>query len=469
MRFIGREQELALLERLYQSDQFEFLVLYGRRRVGKTELLKQFVKKHGGVFFSAKEKNDTLNLSDFSNMLQDYYEGMQYGAFSDWDTLFSYIASKCKNEKQIVIIDEFPFLAEVNPSIKSVLQHCIDHLLSTKKILLILCGSSISFMEKEIMGYDSPLYGRSTSQLELKEFNYLESAQFFPEFSFDEKMITYGILGGIPCYLNQFSSQKSIEENIANEILRTGAFLKEEPQSLLRMELREPAIYNSILESIAEGATRLNEIATKIHEDTSKCSKYISTLLNLRLIKRQVPCGEKSNYKKGIYAISDNFFLFWYKFVYSNQGYYELMGEDKAAEDIMQEENIHRYMGKIFEKICLEYIIIQAKAGKLPFVPAIYGKWWGNNPVRKCEDDIDILCQSKDKKSAILCECKYTKKEFEQSEYEALMSRAKIIKECENYYYYIFSKAGFTDGVKRQAKMQGNVRLFMVSDLFIGI
>jgi uncharacterized protein len=266
---------LALLESLYESNKFEYLVLYGRRRIGKTSLLKEFSKNHPVIFYSAQAKNDSLNLSDFSKALQMHFSGTYFGVFSDWEAAINYLTSQLSDKRTTLIIDEFPFIAEENQTIKSILQHAIDHDWKEKNLLLILCGSSVSFMENEVMGAKSPLYGRSTSNLELVGFDYLQSASFFPEYTHDEKIISYGILGGIPCYLETFSDKSSIEENIAKKILSMGSFLKDEPQNLLKMELREPAVYNSILEAIATGSSRLNDIAQKIHEEQTKCSAFI--------------------------------------------------------------------------------------------------------------------------------------------------------------------------------------------------
>ena len=268
--FIGRQDELKRLEELCCSDSFEFLVMYGRRRVGKTSLLREYAGTHKTIFFSAQEKNDSLNLVDFSRAVQTSLTGDDFGVFRDWEAAFQYVGDHTGSERVTLIIDEFPFIAQENPTVKSILQHIIDHQWSQKKILLILCGSSVSFMVNEVMGYKSPLYGRSTTQMEVEPFDYLDSAAFFPGYSHIDQLLAYGILGGIPCYLQRFSDKRTIAENIQQEILRTGSFLKDEPQLLLKMELREPAVYNSIFEAIAGGASRMNDIAQKIKEDSGK-------------------------------------------------------------------------------------------------------------------------------------------------------------------------------------------------------
>lgn len=463
--FIGREKELRLLNKLYTSEKFEFLVLYGRRRVGKTFLLREFASSHNCIFFSAQEKNDRLNLEDFSKTVLSYSGEDYLVTFQNWEAVFSYIGKICNNEKLVLIIDEFPFMASENPSIKSMLQHMVDHVWREKNILLILCGSSVSFMENEVMGYKSPLYGRCTAQLELPPFDYLESAKFFPNYSNLERLFAYGILGGIPCYLQTFHDKRTIAENIETQILRTGSFLKDEPQLLLKMELREPTIYNSIFEAISSGASRMNDISQKIHEETYKCSKYLSTLQNIKLVKKIVPCGEKETSRRTIYRIADNFYSFWYHFVFTNKSYYEILGEQEAAEEIMLPENMSRYMGGIFELVCKEYMVRQAKARKLPFVPAYIEKWWGNNPVRKVEDDIDILLMDQKQEKRILCECKFKNESFGREEYETLKSRTSIFADGKEFYFYVFSKGGFTSWVQDAAKQDG-VTLVEIDDLF---
>ena len=461
--FIGRKSELALLEEMYQKEGFQFLVLYGRRRVGKTSLLCEFAKKYKSIFFSAQEKNDALNLEDFSKTVQKHFSENYFGTFSDWQTAFQYLGDRASGERLILIIDEFPFIAGENPSIKSILQHTIDHNFKGKNIFLILCGSSVSFMENEIMGYKSPLYGRSTGQLEVLPFDYYDSSLFFEKYSNIDKLLAYGILGGIPCYLNAFGDKISIKKNIAEQIIRTGAFLKDEPQLLLKMELREPSVYNSIFEAIANGANRLNDISLKIHEESQKCSKYINTLRSIKLIERITPCSDNESSKKSLYKIADNYFSFWYKFIFSNMSYYELLDANEAAEEIAGE--LPDYMGNIFENICCQYMLRLAKNKKLPFVPYSIGRWWGANPITKKQDDIDILALNKNGDSAIFCECKFRNSAFDMKEYDDLICASNIFIKPEKRYYYLFSKGGYTKVVCERAKEDGTV-LVSIDDLF---
>ena len=221
---IGREAELERLEELYKSGRFEFLVMYGRRRVGKTTILQEFAGRHQVIFYSSQEKNDSLNLQDFSQAVQQALDGQFIAPFPSWKEAFSYITKKRQSGRTVLIIDEFPFMAGTNPAVKSILQHEIDHEWSKKDILLILCGSCVSFMVNQIMGYESPLYGRTTSVMEVLPFDYLDSGKFFPSYSNEEKLTAYGILGGVPRYLNAFSPKRSIRENLERRFWQTELF-----------------------------------------------------------------------------------------------------------------------------------------------------------------------------------------------------------------------------------------------------
>ena len=461
---IGRSEELKHLESLYSGKSFEYLVMYGRRRVGKTTLLQEFSKDKDAVFYSAQIKNDPLNLADFSKTVQLHFDKMFISPFQSWQDAFEYIDRKAV-KRTAVIIDEFPFIADSNPSVKSVLQHVIDHNWKNNgNIFLILCGSSVSFMETEVMGSKSPLHDRQTSCLEILPFDYLESSLFFPNYTNEEKLLAYGILGGVPRYLEAFDDTLTIRQNIADKIIRNGAFLHEEPANLLRAELRETNIYNSILSAVANGRNKVSEIADFIHEDLNKVSKYLITLQVMRLIEKRVPCGESAGSRKGIYVLTDNFFKFWFRYEFTNNSYYEMLGADKAAEEIM--DDIPNLMGDAFESICTEYLTRLAKNGKLPFIPYSIGKWWGNNPTIKAQDDVDILMLSRNGKKGIFVECKFTSKPMPYDEYEDLKTAMSAFGNVKEKYMIFISKSGFTDSVTAAAEQDG-ATLLTIDNLFI--
>ena len=437
---IGRADEMKFLDSLFSSDKFEFLVMYGRRRVGKTTILQEFAKDKDVIFYPAQEKNDALNLNDFSRMVQLKLDGMFISPFPGWKEAFEYIDKKA-DSRIAVIIDEFPFIAEENPTVKSVLQHTIDHLWkNNSNIFLILCGSSVSFMETDVMGSKSPLHDRQTSCLEIKPFDYLDSSLFYPNYSNLEKIIAYGILGGIPRYLEAFDDTLTLEQNIASKIIERGSYLNEEPTNLLKAELRDPNVYNSILSAIANGKNKVQEISDYIHEEKSKVSKYLIVLQTMRLVEKSIPCGESDISRKGIYRLTDNFFRFWFRYEFTNNVYYEMLGSKTASTEIMN--GISDYMGDAFEGICQEYMIRLAKSGKLPFIPYKIGKWWGNNPHIKAQDDVDVLLIDKSGKKGIFVECKFTSSKMPHKEYEDLKDALEAFPDITERYMYFISRSG---------------------------
>lgn len=459
---IGRIEELNHLYNLYNSDSFEFLVMYGRRRIGKTTILQEFSEKTNSIFFPAREKNDTLNLEDFSKIIQYHFDKQFYSSFSSWEDAFNYISSKA-HDKIAIIIDEFPYIIGENPSVKSILQHVIDHSWKQKNIFLILCGSSVSIMENDVMGRKSPLHDRQTSTLEIKPFDYYESSDFFPEYNNINKILAYGILGGVPRYLEAFDSSKTIEQNIATRIIQNGSYLYEEPMNLLKAEVRETNIYNSILSAIASGKNKMIDIANFIHEDRTKVAKYLNILQILRLIEKRVPCGEPETSKKSIYVIKDNFFKFWFRYEFTNNVYYSILGQSEASKEIMND--ISNFMGDIFEDICKEYLIRLARLRKLPFIPYHIGKWWGNNPVLKAQDDVDLLAIDKTGTKAIFVECKFTSKLVPYEEYVDLLTATKAFPNIKEKHLYFISKSGYTKPVIKQAEIDGAI-LLTIDDLF---
>jgi AAA+ ATPase superfamily predicted ATPase len=295
-------------------------------------------------------------------------------------------------------------------------------------------------------------------------FNFYESADFFPNYDNEDKLIAYGILGGIPRYLNAFTDSKSIKDNIAEEILRNGAFLNDEPEILLRTELREPAVYNSILVAIAGGCNTPSRIADRIHEDRSKVGKYLSTLQTIRILERWVPCGESERSRRAIYKISDNFYSFWYRYVFTNKSYYEMLGVDDSANEIMQD--LSNYMGPVFEDICKQYLMLEAMKRELPFVPYSIGKWWGNNPATKKQDDVDVLALNKKGDAGIFCECKYRNKTVVMDDYDKLLLSMQAFPAVREKHMIFFSKGEYSEPVKARAKREGTL-LLSIDDLFV--
>jgi len=453
--FIGRESELKQLNDLYAEDKFQLVVMYGRRRVGKTRLLSEFCKEKYSLFFVAEEHNNLLALQKFSKSIIDFFgfAGM-LGNFENWEQAFTFIAKQSMEKQLILVLDEFPYLVSGDKSIPSLLQNLIDHLMIHSKLYLIICGSSMNFIEKEILSYKSPLYGRMTSQFQVKPFDFYDAKKFFSNYSIEEQIICYGILGGIPQYLLQFNESRTIEENIKEKILLKSSYLNAEPFNLLKQELREPVFYNSIIESIATGATKINQIATKVGETTAKVSRYIDVLIELSILEKLKPYGDETSSRKTIYKIVDPLFAFWYRFVFANSS---LIEQEMVNEvyTLYIKPGLSTYMGKQYEKICMDYLLRMNKKSELPIVIHSYGTWWGNNPIKKCEEEIDIVAGSQD--SLMVCECKWKNEWVSEDVLDKLIERANLI-HAKSYYYYVFSKSGFSSALKSKI----NERLYLI-------
>lgn len=459
--FIGREKELKALNNLYTSDKFEFAVIYGRRRVGKTALINEFIGDKKSIYFMGVESNAKQNLENFSKSIIEYNSGIVADtSFQSFQSALEYVFELSRNERIILVIDEYPYVARSSKSLASTLQMLIDKYKDTSKVMLILCGSSMSYMEDNVLAYKAPLYGRRTAQMKILPFDFEETCRYFKNFSSEDKALIYGIVGGTPQYLLQMNDKQSIEDNIKNTYLNPVSFLFEEPTNLLKQEVREPAIYTAIITAIATGASRMSEIATKVGEDTNVCTSYIKNLMNLGIVQKETPYGEK-NSRKTIYYIEDNMFRFWYRFVLDNNSVIMRGATDRVYKRI--EPYLSDYMGKVFEEICTQYLWKQLLDEKCPIEFNSLGRWWGNDPKEKKQTEIDIMGEQ-DKDTALFGECKWTNEKVDLSVLETLVKRSKLFSYT-NVHYYLFSKTGFTKGCIDRAEELGNVSLVSYNEI----
>jgi AAA+ ATPase superfamily predicted ATPase len=323
----------------------------------------------------------------------------------------------------------------------------------------------MSFMEEQVMGYQSPLYGRRTCQYRLLPFDFAASSQFHSGFSKEEKAIVFGLTGGIPKYLRQFDDSKSLKQNIVENFFSTESLLFEEPLNLLKQELREPQTYNDIITAIATGSSEMNKIVGKVGIngfDSAKCNKYLKSLIALCIVKKEVPILCKPNAKSTIYRLNDGMFRFWYRFVYNNTSAIS----QGAGADVYERisEQIPDFMGEVFEGIAKEYLWRENIAGRLPFRFQDCGRWWGNNPLQKKEQEIDILAYSSGNQKAIFAECKWTNKKVDNRVLKDLMDKAAMFA-YEEKYFMLFSKSGFAEDVKKAAQQSERVMLVGFEDM----
>ena len=479
--FIGRKQELQFLEDKYNSKGGQLIVLYGRRRVGKTETLREFCKDKRHIFYSCREVSDKLQLRSFSEkLLKENIPAASYiKEFSEWEiALKSVLDLPYGEEKKLLIIDEFPYMCRGNESIPSVLQNLWDELFKDENIMIVLCGSAMSFIEKELLAEKNPLYGRATGIYKMEAMSFYDAVQFFPNYTDRDKIIAYSILGGIPHYLRQFDADLTLEENIKRNILTKGCVLYSEVEFLLRQELRETPLYNSIIEAVALGNTKLNDISVKsLVDDTSKTSVYLKNLIELEIIKREFSVDdgmkERANTNRGLYRLTDNFFRFWYAFVFTNYSELESGDADGVFEYAIK-PNLHEFASFAFEDVCREYVRKMQRTGRLPFRYQRMGRWWGRTTVHRKdktevqETEIDLLAVSQKADQYLVGECKYKGRPFSFAEYLDTSVKLSQQKEKAEFFYYLFSESGFDDNLTAEAEKDEHLMLVGIGDVVNG-
>lgn len=469
--FVGRERELSQLNRMYEKAGFQMAVVYGRRRVGKTTLIDAFAQDKPTLYFTAQQRSSLQNLVQFSRAVYAFFglpEDM--GAFSDWQSAFTYIARAAEQrggEPFLLVFDEFPYAAETEPSLPSALQIAIDHEFISTNVRIILCGSNEGFMESEVLGRKSPLYGRRTMQLKVKPFDCFDAALMLPGLSAEHCVTYYATFGGTPYYLAQIDAGASYEENVANLMFDTSGILYEEPLMLLRQELREPALYNSILDAIGSGETTPKRIAERAGVNASSLSKYLKTLVDLGIVERSVPFGENpSTSRKAMYSLADPFFAYWYAFVSKSVGVIEAGAGFAAAQKTAFGQALSAYVGRQFETVCQQWVVRQNAAGELPFLASSFGRWWGTDPREKAETDIDLIAADKESKSILLGECKWRNTFDESKTIELLEYRAPLVKGYAHRSYYLFTKNQVGEATLEKAHMRSDLTVVSASEMF---
>lgn len=453
MSFFDRRKELEFLESKWDNPKAQFIVLWGKRRVGKTELVKQFMADKPHLYFLSDSTNEREQLKRFSRAVGELFNEplLITRGFSDWEEIFQYI--KQKNQKVLIIIDEFPYLIESNRAIPSLFQKAWDEYWSKSPINLILLGSSMAMMENEVLGYNSPLYGRRTGQWKVEPMPFDAVSQFRKGKSFEDRFMHYAVVGGIPAYWNHLSENKDILQNIKDYVLQKGEVLYEEVEFLLREELREPRFYFALMQAIAQGKRKLSEIVNATGLHTSSANKYLSVLIDLHLVEREVPITEKQplKSKKGLYSISDEFCHFWFKHVFPKKYELELGRRDIVLKHI--EDTFSQHLGIIYEKFAIN-LLRKHRESLFPFERI--GRWWDKN------EEIDVVALNEEKDAILFTEVKWTSKPIGVDIYEALKEKSKNVifgTKDRKEYFCLVSKRGYTASMIQRAKSE-NVILF---------
>ena len=454
MIFINREKELGLLESEFNRNTSSFVVIYGRRRTGKTTLINRFLKEKKSLYFFADTQNEKGQIRRFQNQLADTFDDklLKEVTIESWDLIFDYLIEKLDTEERFVLaIDEFQSLVKSNRHFSSIFQRIFDTKLKNKNIMIILCGSLISMMYSETLAYSSPLYGRRTAQIKLQEIDFSHYSEFYKGLSNIELIEHFSVTGGIPKYIELFNQSKNLYKSIKTEILNKNKFLYYEPRFLLREEVNDVSTYFSILSVIAAGNHKLNNITSRLGVQASSITSFLKKLIDLDIIEKQVPVTESnpSKSKKGLYFIKDNFLRFWFYFVFPHQSYLEIDNTDYVEKKIKSE--LKYLIANVFESLSRQ---IMFKI-KFPFVIEKCGRWWDKN------SEIDVVGVGDD--NIIFGECKWSKKHVGISVLKELQAKSKSVKwgsKNRKEYFVLFSKSGFSSDLIQYEKK--NEDLFLI-------
>jgi len=444
--FINRGDELRFLEEKWTAGGVQLIVLWGKRRVGKTELVRRFAQNKPYVYFLAESTSDKAQLDRFSQSLAEFFNEplLRSRGFRTWEESFQYL--KETERRMILVIDEFPYMILSNPGIVSLFQKGWDEYLSKGGVYLVLLGSSVGMMETEVLGYRAPLYGRRTGQWKVQPMSLSAIGQFRKGHSFEDRLHHYAVAGGIPAYWLQFSNEKDFFHNLRDSVLRKGEMLYDEVEFLLREELREPRYYFALLQAIAQGKRKLSEIVNSTGLPQPTANKYLGVLSDLDIVEREVPVTEEKPLKsrKGLYRIKDEFFRFWFRFVFQRRSALE-MGRPGIVIDEIRRELSH-YSGEVYERAARE--ILLGSSG-LPFVPEALGRWWDRN------DEIDLVGINRSESAVIFCEAKWSSRPVGLSELKALEAKSEKVQlnnDGMKKHFALFSKSGFTDELQEISK-----------------
>ncbi|WP_247729892.1 ATP-binding protein [Halovivax limisalsi] len=454
--FVDREEELSRLRSLYESEAAELAVIYGRRRLGKTELVKQSLDGYDdAVVYQAKQKTNALQLEQFVEIAAESYPGVTR-IREDWGDVLGYLAE----QDAILVLDEFPYLVEQDRSLPSVLQAMFDHELDDSATTIVIVGSSISMMEEAALLGNGPLYGRSSVKLDVRQLPFAAAMEFFDgAYAADEQVCTWGVFGGVPYYLEEVAPKATLAENVQRTILSRHGSLHNEPDYVLRMELTEPTRYFSILEAIAGGSTSRNEIAGTTGIEYNQLSKYLNRLARLRLVDQRVPITEqKERSKRSRYHIRDPFFRFWFHFVYGTGDRYDELGDD--AYEALIEPELADFVSQSFEELSQsalrtlypEYTITDT------------GRWWYD------DHEIDVVGLTTEE-TLLVGECKFQRSPLGYDAFSKLQRHVEELRWTPDTggerveRYALFSRSGFKPSVEEAAEERDDLRLFAVEDV----
>lgn len=457
--FVDREQEMETLQNEYEREGSSLVVLYGRRRVGKTTLISEFIKDKKALFFLASEESEAQNRTAFKEKTAEFInnEILKNAEVKSWDILFKTIIQTSFDSKPVIVIDEFQYLGKANPAFPSIFQRIWEEILKDRAVMVILCGSLISMMESQTLAYGSPLYGRRTAQIRLKQIPFTYYHEFFPNKCRKELIEMYAITGGVPKYIELFSESKDIYSAIQRCVLNRSGYLYDEPHFLLQQEVSEVGSYFSIIKAIAAGNSKLSAISSVLEIKATSLTKYLKTLIDLDILEREVPVTEDNpeKSKKGLYKIKDNYLRFWFAFVYPNMSFVE-SGHSRVVMEKIKKSLVKNHIAFVYEDVCKEQMWQLNAEQVWPFHFSKLGKYWD------ARTEIDIAAIDNDGKNLILGECKYWQEPVGANVLRNLESKTSAVKwnnDQRKVWYILFSAAGFTEELQAEAARRTDLLL----------
>ena len=459
MKFIDREQEMDTLMDEYNREGSSLIIMYGRRRVGKTKLISEFIKEKNALYFLASQESEVQNRNLFKEKVADFINSdlLHNATVSDWDTIFKAVIETKFQTKPIIVIDEFQYIGKSNKAFPSIMQRIWDTILKDKSVMLILCGSLITMMKEQTLEYSSPLYGRRTAQIRLKQIPFSYYEKYFPNKSYKELVEMYAVTGGVPKYIESFRNEKDIYCAIKKHVLSPSSYLYDEPHFLLQQEVAEIGSYFSLIKTIAAGNSKLSAIASSLQLPQTRLTKYLKTLIDLDILEREVPITEENpdKSKKGLYRIKDNFIKFWFAFIYPNLSFLE-SDNAQIVMDKIKKSFISGQVSFVYEDVCRQKMWQMNAGGMWPFTFSKIGRYWDSNT------EIDIAAIDPDGKNLILGECKYWKEPMGINILSALEEKAKNVswnKNGRKTWFVLFGTGGFTSELKELAKVRDDIIL----------
>lgn len=451
MKFIGREEQLKRLDRVINTDELTFSLIYGRRRVGKSELVKQAVKRNNvkSFYYECKQVSEAGNAAGLGEIVSEIM-GLPKLGFSDIEAVLKYIFELSVKEKIILVLDEYPYLRENIKGMDSILQSLVDKYKDTSKITLIILGSYVEVM-RSLLEHSNPLYGRVDLTIDLKQMDYYESAYFYPNFSVEDKVRIYSVFGGIPYYNRLIDDSKSVKDNIIELIASSGARLENEVSMYLNAEISKITNANEVFEALSRGYTRYSDILSQSHVSSGPTLvDVLDKLMRMEVVVKTAPINGGNNKKKAGYYISDNLSLFYYRYIFKYSSQMKIMDSEVFYKKYIETDFEEHYVPHIFETICSQYLIRMNRLGNIEPVFEKIGKYYYDNPVEHTNGEFDVVTE--DENGYVFYEVKFKKTPVTDEIIEKEISQVEAT--GLNCYKYVFiSRSGFSCQQREKVKL----------------